>query len=194
MVINSWSLNRRWQRLRRPVAVGLIAIGGLLLWGRENAPRATVPTLVARTDLSAGEVVGPDDVEVAAWPQDSRPPPVAADPGPVVGRRAACAIRAGEPLTAERVVGASLLQATGPDAVAVALPAEPLAQSGLVRPGDRVSVVGGGSGPARILADSAPVLTVDQEVGTVVAVPSSAAPTIVAAAAADAIALVLAQA
>ena len=194
MVIDSWSLNRRWQRLRRPVAVGLIALGGVLMWSREHGPSVTVPTLVARADLAAGDMVEPDDVEVVAWPEDSRPQPVAADPGPIVGRRAACAIRAGEPLTTERVVGSSLLAATGPDAVAVALPADPLAESGLVRPGDRVNVVGAGSGTARVLADAAPVLTVDQEAATVVAVPSTAAPTIVAAAAAGSIALVLAQA
>ena len=194
MVVSSWSLDRRWQRVRRPLAVALIAAGALMMWGRENAPVPTIPTVVATADVAAGEVVGPDDVDVTQWPAASRPPPASSDPATIVGRRAAAAIRSGEPLTEQRVMGPSLLAATGPNAVAVALPSDPLAASGLVRPGDRVDVVGEVSGTVRTLVTAAPVLTVSTETGTVVAVPSDAAPALVAAVAADAIALVLAQA
>lgn len=191
MVITSWSLDRRWQRIRRPLAVLLIGVGALLLWSREHAPITTLPTVVATADVAVGDVVGPDDVEVVAWPAESRPPPAAADPATITGRRAASAIRAGEPLTDQRVIGPSLLATAGADSVAVSLPADPLSASGLVRPGDRVDVIGG---RGAVLVSGAPVLTVSQETGTVLAVPASVAPNVVSAAGADAIALVLAQA
>lgn len=191
MVITSWSLNRRWQRIRRPLAVLLIGVGALLLWGRDHAPVATLPTVVATDDVAVGDIVGPDDVEVVAWPAKSRPPPAAADPAMITGRRAASAIRAGEPLTDQRVIGPSLLTMAGADAVAVSVPADPLSASGLVRPGDRVDVI---AGRGTVLVSGAPVLTVGQETGTVLAVPASAAPNVVAAVGTDAIALVLAQA
>jgi Flp pilus assembly protein CpaB len=194
MVFSSWSLDRRWQRVRRPLAVALIAVGAVMLWARDHAPATTVPTVVAQADIAAGDVVGAGDVAVVAWPADSRPPPATADPAAIVGRRAASAIISGEPLTPQRVTGPSSLATAGAGAVALALPVDPLSASGLVRPGDRVDVVGGGSGTPRTLVTGAPVLTVNQEVGTVIAVPTQAAPAVVAAVAADAVALVLAQA
>lgn len=194
MVFSSWSLDRRWQRVRRPLAVALIAVGAVMLWARDHAPVTTVPTVVAQADIAAGDVVGAGDVAVVAWPADSRPPPATGDPEDIVGRRATATIRSGEPLTPQRVIGASSLTAAGAGAVALALPVDPLSASGLVRPGDRVDVVGGGSGTARTLVTGAAVLTVNQEMGTVVAVPAHAAPAVVAAVAADAVALVLAQA
>ncbi len=192
MVIGSWSLDRRWQRVRRPLAVAFIAVGGLLLWGRDHTPLETIPTVVAVADISTGQVVGSGDVEVVAWPSDSRPPPAARDPAAIVGRRAAAAMRTGEPLTEQRVIGSSLLAITGPESVALALPSEPLSASGLVRPGDRVDVVGSDAGVPRTLVTAAPVLSVSPDAGTVIAVPARAAATVVAAIAADAIALVLA--
>ncbi|MFN8184246.1 MAG: SAF domain-containing protein [Candidatus Nanopelagicales bacterium] len=195
MVISSWRLQRRWRRLQRPVAMVLIAVGGFLLWVRSTTPPVTTPTVVAVADVAAGEVVDAADVTVVAWPTDSHPPPAAASTEAIVGRRATAAIRAGEPLTDQRVVGPSLLARAGPDAVAVALPADPLSGSGLVRAGDRVNLVGRTqTGTTRTLATAAPVLSVAEKTGAVVAVPAAAAADIVEAAATDAIAMVLAQA
>jgi Flp pilus assembly protein CpaB len=194
MVISSWSLNRRWQRLRRPLAVALIAVGGFLIWVRGNAPVTTIPTVVALAEVAAGDTVEPSDVHVVQWPADTHPPPAATDTTGIVGRRAAAAIRAGEPLTEQRVLGPSLLAASGAHLVAVALPLDPLSCSGLVRPGDRVHLVGrAGTGPRTLVRD-APVLTVSTQTGAVVAVPDTSAAVVVEAAALDAIALVLAQA
>lgn len=191
MVIDSWQLQRRWMRLQRPLAALLIVLGGLLLWARDNAAGASVPAVVARTDVPAGSVVGPQDVQVVAWPADSHPPPAAASLDQIVGRRATSAITTGEPLTVQRVVGPSALAALGPDRVAVALPQDPLASSGMVRPGDSVTLVGQTATGPRTLTTGAAVLTVNAESGAIVAVPSSVAAGVVAAAATDSIAMVL---
>lgn len=191
MVIDSWQLQRRWMRLQRPLAAVLILVGALLLWVRDVAPAGSVPAVVARRDVPAGSVVEQQDVQVVAWPADSHPPPAAASLDLIVGRRATSAITAGEPLTTSRVAGPDALAALGPDRVAIALPADPMAASGLVRPGDSVTLVGQTPTGPRTLTTAAAVLTVSAESGAIVAVPSSAAASVVAAAAADSIAMVL---
>ena len=191
MVIDSWRLQRRWRRLQRPLAAVLVAVGGFLLWAQVNAPTPTMPTVVAVSDVAAGEIVQAEDVQVVAWPADSHPPPAAASAEAIVGRRATAMIRSGEPLTEQRVVGPSVLAGAGPDAVAVSLPADRWSGSGLIRPGDLVNVVGQTDGGPRTLAAAAPVLTLSPESGAVVAVPGSAAPAVVAAAATDSVAMVL---
>ena len=45
-------------------------------------------------------------------------------------------------LTDQRVVGPSVLAGAGPGQVAVALSPDPLTSSGVIRPGDRVNLVG----------------------------------------------------
>ncbi|HQR79876.1 MAG TPA: SAF domain-containing protein [Actinomycetota bacterium] len=191
MVIDSWQLQRRWMRLQRPLAAALILIGGLLLWARDNVGAGSVPAVVARQDVPAGSVVQPQDVQVVAWPADSHPPPAAASLDQIVGRRATSAITTGEPLTPQRVAGPGALAELGTDRVAVALPADPMASSGLVRPGDSVTLVGQSPTGPRTLTTAAAVLTVSAESGTIVAVPASAAASVVAAAATDSIAMVL---
>jgi Flp pilus assembly protein CpaB len=191
MVIDSWRLQRRWRRLQRPVAAVLIALGGAGLWLRSSGPIATVPVLVAVADVPAGAIVGAEDVAVVAWPADTHPPPAQGSPDLIVGRRATAAIRSGEALTAQRVVGPDSLRDVGPDHVAVALPPDALSASGLVRPGDRVNLVGRTDAGPRTLAAGASVLTLAAEKGAVVAVPAAAAPSVVQAAATDSISMVL---
>lgn len=191
MVIDSWRLQRRWRRLQRPVAAALIATGGLLLWARGNAPSPTVPTVVATSDVAAGEIVSDADVRVLGWPADSRPAPAASSAEVIIGRRSTSPIRAGEPLTEQRVVGPAVLAASGVDQVAVALPKDPLSASGLVRPGDRVNLVGRTDAGPRTLVTGAAVLTLAEESGAVLSVPASAAPAVVQAAATESIAMVL---
>lgn len=41
MVISTWSLQRKWQRLQRPVALILLTSAALMLWGRSHS---TTPT------------------------------------------------------------------------------------------------------------------------------------------------------
>lgn len=188
MIVDSWSLQRRWLRIRRPLAAACIGCGALIAWGQINHPGATVATLVAAADVTAGAVVATDDVRVVAWPADSRPAPATASPEDLVGRIAVGPILAGEPLTPARVVAPSVLSSAE---VAVALPPEPLTASGLVRPGDAVDLVGLTEAGPRTLATSARVLTTDRESGSVVAVPRSSAPAVAQAAGSDSVAMVL---
>jgi Flp pilus assembly protein CpaB len=188
MVISTWSLQRRWQRLQRPVALLLLTGGALLLWGRSQSDVVTEATLIATRDVPAGQVLTADDVAVAAWPAAVRPAAALAAPQEVVDRRTTSALTAGEPLTAARVVGRSSL---GADAAAVLLPEDPLAAAGLVRPGDRVDVIGRTDQGPRTLVPSAAVLTVTDEGGLIVAVPTSSAAAVVQAVGADSVAAVL---
>lgn len=173
------------------MAAVCIAIGGFLLWAHDNAPPATVPTVVATADVPAGGVVSDTDVQVVGWPAQSRPAPAASSVDMIVGRRASAPIRAGEPLTELRVVGQSLLADGGPDRVAIALTEDPLASSGLIRPGDLVNLVGQTDAGPRTLVTAAQVLTLRDGVGAVLAVPGSAAAAVAQAAATDSIAMVL---
>ncbi len=188
MIVDSWSLQRRWLRIRRPLAAACICCGALLAWGQINHPGTTIPTLVAAADVPAGAVVGAADVQVVEWPADSRPAPATASPADLVGRIAVGPIQAGEPLTPARVVAPSALS---PAEVAIALPVEPLTSSGLVRPGDAVDLVGLTQAGPRTLATSARVLTTDRESGTVVAISRSSAPAVAQAAGTDSVAMVL---
>lgn len=191
MVINSWRLQRRWLRLQRPIAVALIMLGGFLVWAQGNAPPATDTTVVAAADIPAGRAVEESDVKVVQWPLANRPPAAARSPDELVGRRATSAITAGEPLTPARVASPTALASVGTDHVAVTMPAEALAASGLVRAGDRVNVVGAGEVGPRTLVSGATVLAVDAEQGLVVAVPSGNAASVVQAAATKSAAVVL---
>lgn len=191
MVIDSWRLQRRWRRLQRPVAAACIATGGFLIWAHNNAPPATVPTVVSTSDVPAGGLVSSTDLQVVGWPADSRPAPAASSVEAIVGRRASAPIRAGEPLTELRVVGQSLLAEVGPDRVAIALAEDSLAGSGLIRPGDLVNLVGQTDAGPRTLVTAAQVLTLHDPTGAVLAVPASAAAAVVEAAATDSIAMVL---
>ena len=191
MVIETWRLQRRWRRLQRPLGVTLICIAVVLIWIRTSAPVPSTPTVVAVSDVAAGEVIGASDLAVVEWPDSTRPAPAASATEVLVGRRATSAIRAGEPLTALRGLGPEAVDAGGPGRVAVSLPPEALTTSGLVRPGDRVGLVGRTDAGPRTLVDDGVVLTVDTQTGTVVAVPADAAPAVVQAAATESVALVL---
>ncbi len=191
MVINTWSLNRRWQRVQRPIAVALVTIGAFLLWARGNAPPATELTVVAVADVPAGQRLQRTDLEVVAWPLANRPPAAARSPDEFVGRAATSAISAGEPLTAARVAGPGALSAAGTELVAVMLPEDPMSTSGLIRAGDRVNVVGQSETGPRTLVNGATVLSVTDESGVIVAVPASSAGAVVQAAATRSAAVVL---
>lgn len=192
MVIDTWRLQRRWLRLQRPLAVTMVVLGLGLIWLRTSAPVPSTPTVVAVSDVAAGAVITAEDVTVVQWPNPTRPAPAASEPDSLIGRRATSPIRAGEPLTPVRALGPRTVSLGGPDRVAVSLPPEALTASGLIRPGDRVGLVGRTDAGPRTLVDEGIVLTVDGQIGTVVAVPGSAAPAVVQAAATDSIAIVLA--
>ncbi len=161
------------------------------MWVQQHGPAPTVATVVATVDMSAGHIVGSSDLQVVGWPADAHPAPAASSPEMLLGRRATAPIRAGEPLTDQRVVGPSVLAATGPGLVAIALRPDPLTSSGVIRPGDRVNLVGQTDTGPRTLVQGASVLTLTEESGTVLAVPGTSAAAVMQAAATDSIAMVL---
>lgn len=191
MVLSTWSLQRKWQRLQRPVALLLLSSAALLLWGRNHSTTPTEPTLVAARDVPAGQILTEEDVAVTAWPASVRPVAALADPSAIVGRRAVAAVAAGEPMSASRVVGPSALAASGDGRVAVLLPDDPLARAGLLHPGDHVDIVGLDGEVARTLAPAAPVLTVTEEGAVLIAVPAEAAPAVAQAAGSGSVTAVL---
>jgi len=191
MVITSWALQRRWQRVQRPIAVLLLSLGAFLMWSQDSATPPAEATAVAVADVAAGEIVQPGDVQVVQWPVASRPQAAARSPDEFVGRTATAAIAAGEPLTAARVAGPGALSAIGADVVAVRLPDDALTRSGLIRAGDRVNVVGQTQSGVRTLVSGAIVLTVTQDQGIIVAVPATNAAQVVQAASSDSSAVVL---
>jgi Flp pilus assembly protein CpaB len=191
VAIDSWRLQRRWRRIQRPLAASLIVVGGLLVWAQQQGPKPTVATVVATVDMPAGHIVGSSDVQVVGWPAEAHPAAAASSPQTLLGRRATAPIRAGEPLTDQRVVGPSVLAGAGPGQVAVALSPDPLTSSGVIRPGDRVNLVGQTETGPRTLVQNASVLTLTEESGTVLAVPGTSAAAVMQAAATDSIAMVL---
>ena len=171
MVISTWSLQRKWQRLQRPVALILLTSAALMLWGRSHSTTPTEPTLVAAHDVPAGQVLGAEDVTVTDWPASVRPASALAAP--------------------DAVVGPSALAGTGDGQVAVLLPQDPLAKAGMLRSGDHVDVVGLDGDTARTLVSAAPVLTVTEESGLLIAVPSDTAALVAQAAGTGSVAAVL---
>lgn len=124
-------------------------------------PAATVPVLTAARDLSAGTVLGPDDLVATALPEDLVPEGALTDMAATGGRVAAGPVRRGEPLTDVRLLGAALLPKGTQVAVPVRL-AEP-ATAALVRAGDLVDVLSAApeGGPfASLVAERLAVLSV----------------------------------
>lgn len=119
------------------------------------------PVLVAATDLSAGDPVGPADVRVATWPTGLVPDGALTAPSDLpADARAAGAVSAGAVLTPHLLAdGVAGLLSDGRAAVPV--PGDGL---GSVRPGDRVDVVATAmDGSGRRVATGADVLAVDGE-------------------------------
>lgn len=181
------ALVRRRQRVRavrvlarlagwpRRVAAVTFALTAVLLMMRPDAPapptiaaQASVPVVVAARDLAAGTTLTRAHLRTTGLPSGAVPAGAARDLPSAVGRVVAGPVRRGEPLTDARLLGPGLtagLDATEATAVPVRL-ADP--ESGaLVRPGDRVDVLGtavepdGGSrGDAVTFATSVRVLAV----------------------------------
>lgn len=165
------SLRQALLARRRLVTAALVAAAvaaGLRVLAPQPAPTVAVP--VAVSDLPAGHRLTSADVEFARWPADLVPPrlfhypvgsgsprddapaalPVSSRP---IGETLATPVRAGEPITDVRLRGPGLLlgQPPGTGSMAVRL-TEPLA--GLVHPGDRVDLIGGGDGASTSVPDS----------------------------------------
>jgi pilus assembly protein CpaB len=143
----------RFRRPRSPVhtarraAAALLAALALVLALRPApgdavlAEPADVPVTVAAADLPPGAVLTAADLSVAAFPADLVPAGATPDPSALVRRVLAGGVRAGEPVTDVRLVGAGLTALLPDGQVAAPVRLADLAVATLIRAGDRVDVL-----------------------------------------------------
>ena len=144
---------------RRPLAA--LCAGIAVAAGVHSAtapPPPTVAVLTAARDLPAGSVLDESDLEPLSIPTDAVPDGVESD---AVGQTLAAPVRAGEPITDVRLVGAGLA-AAHPDlaTLPVRLPDSGLAA--LLEPGDRIDLIATDpqAGGSRVVSADALVLAV----------------------------------
>lgn len=149
---------------RRLLAAGLAAAAvALAMHAAEPAPPPTVPLVVAVRDLPGGTPLADGDLGVAEVPPDIVPAGAVADVHSAHGRMLAGPIRAGEPLTDVRLVGASLVEGWGDGLVAVPVRIADPGVLAIVSPGDRIDVLAAsldGATEAGLVAAQVPVIAV----------------------------------
>lgn len=135
------AVRRAVLRRRRVLAV-LCTLGAVAAGLRATAPPApaTVDILVAAHDLPAGAVLTADDLGVRQWPPDAAPDGALDDAGRLSGAILAAPLRAGEPVTDVRLVGAGLADAAE-GTVAVPVRLSDAAQAGLLTVGDEIDLL-----------------------------------------------------
>lgn len=155
-----------WRRillLRRTAALSL-ALLALVLASLPSAEGSGVPLVVAAVDLTAGATVVAADLAVREWPADLVPTGAVRDTAVAQGRVVIGNVRAGEPITDVRLVGAGPTPAAGPDGAAVPVRLADAGVAALLVPGSRVDVVTLGPGAdGLVLAADATVLAVLRE-------------------------------
>lgn len=135
-----------WRRLlhrhRRPLAAVLAGAAALLALVSLRPPDPpTVAVLVTRADVAPGQVLGPSDVEVAAWPPGVAPAGVLTSFEELPDRPVAAPLVAGEPLLPERFLAPSMLAVYGAGLVAAPVRLADAGSAGLLRAGDIVDVL-----------------------------------------------------
>ena len=164
------SLRSRAQRVRRAVRRQVLARRRLLaalctagavaagLHAVAGPPPATVAVRTAAHDLPAGTVLREDDLGSVAFAAGSVPDGLAGD---AVGRTLASPVRAGEPITDVRLVGAGLADAH-PELTAMPIRLPDPGGVALLDPGDRIDLLATDpqAGGSRIVATGALVLAV----------------------------------
>ena len=142
---------------RRPIAAllaGVAVVAGL--HELRPPPPDVVAVLTAARDLPAGTTLDEHDLASVDYPVGTAPEGLARD---AVGRVLAGPVRAGEPLTDVRLVGASLA-AAHPGAVAVPVRLPDAGMAALLRIGDRIDLVAADpqGATARVVASDLTVL------------------------------------
>lgn len=156
-------VRRRYLRHRRLIAAGLAAAATVVAVN-VLAPQtpATSPVVVVSRDLGAGAVLGASDVRLVSTvleePVDHSYTSLAA----VIGETLAAPVRAGEPLTDQRLVGTALLQGYPPDLVATPVRVHDADVLSLLHVGDRLDVYaadGDATTTAALVASDVQVVT-----------------------------------
>jgi Flp pilus assembly protein CpaB len=191
------------RRLRRRVLLhrrllAALCAGAAVLVGLQAAappPPETVTVWTASRDLPGGRVLGPDDLAAARFAPETVPDGAVRRPAAVLGRTLAAPMTRGEPLTRVSTLARGLLRGY-PGSTAVPVRITDAAVVGLLRVGDRISLVvadpDGRGAPSR-LVDDVPVIAipeVHESLGSgtpgrlvVAAIPSGEASEVAAAAA-----------
>ncbi|AYY14874.1 flagellar biosynthesis protein FlgA [Actinobacteria bacterium YIM 96077] len=174
-------LARAAARHRRLLAAGLAA--GAMALAIEAASRSApsgIDVLVAAHDLDGGTTISQDDLTTTSFPPDAVPDSVL-DLTEATGGTLAAPMRAGEPVTDQRLLGPSLLDGWGDHLVAAPVRVTETGAAALIRPGDRINVLAApadGLNPPRVIAEDVPVLTVADDStpakGTVLVVGATA--------------------
>jgi Flp pilus assembly protein CpaB len=138
-----------------------LAVAGAL---RANAepPPPRIPVVVADHDIPAGATLTGDDVVRVGFAPGTVPDGVLAAADDAVGRTTVGPVRAGEPLTDVRLLGAGLLERY-PGTVAAPVRLGDRATVDLLRVGDRIDILAAdpqGSGPAVVAAHDVPLIAI----------------------------------
>ena len=145
--------------LRRSLAAGCAVAAVLGVIALARAPRGgpLTPVVVAARPLAVGEIPTPEALRVLLFPAELAPQGAATAVAQVVGRPVTAALGRGEPVTTERTRPASVLTGQPVDLLAFHVMIADARSVSMVRPGDRIDLVG----PGGIVARNAPVLAVD---------------------------------
>jgi Flp pilus assembly protein CpaB len=156
-------LRRSYLRHRRLVAAASAAVAVVCVVHIVSPhPPPAVPLVVAAHDLPAGTVLGPSDVHVVGVDPHLVPAGADTSAAAVEGHRLAGPMRAGEPLTDQRLMGRALVLGYPGDVVAAPVRIQDADAVSLLRVGDRVDVysaTGDQSEPARRVVSDAPVVS-----------------------------------
>lgn len=151
----------QWRRrvLRRGVAAvcAVAAVLGVVAVARAPRGGALTPVVVAARPLAVGEIVTPDALRVRLFPRDLVPDGAATAVAQVVGRPLTATLTRGEPITRDRARPSSILAGQPIDLLAFHVMIADPRSLAVVRPGDRIDLIG----PVGIVAHRAPVLAID---------------------------------
>jgi hypothetical protein len=153
--------HRAWRRrvLRRGLAAACAVAVVLGVVAVVRAPRSgeLTPVVVAARPLAVGEVATPDALRVLLFPKHLVPDGAATAVAQVIGRPLTATLNRGEPVTTDRARPSSVLTGQPIDLLAFHVMIADVRSVSMVRPGDRIDLVG----PGGIVARSAPVLATD---------------------------------
>ena len=158
---------RRGLRRHRRIIVALLAAAAAFAFVQVAAPPppATTSVVVAARDVSAGTVLGTDDVELVRLPRDVVPAGSSTTVSAVLDEILAAPVRAGEPLTDRRLVGDALISGYPAGIVATPVRIGDVDVVDLLEVGDRIDVYAAlrdGGDSARHVVGDAVVVTLPQ--------------------------------
>ncbi|MBA2446207.1 MAG: flagella basal body P-ring formation protein FlgA [Nocardioidaceae bacterium] len=159
------NMRRAMLRHRRLIAATSAAAA---VWSTVHILSPTPPpataVAVASHDLEAGTVLSAADVRVIEWASELVPTG-ASPPDQLAGQTVAGPMRAGEPLTDRRVIGAASMAGYADGLVAAPVRIHDSDVVALLRVGDRIDLYAAAANTgsaAQLLVDQAPVVTLPQ--------------------------------